>query len=66
MKKQYDFTKAKRSPFAKMMKRPISIRIDNDVLDYFQDQAKRLGVKYQTLIQMHLLDVVRNKRKLGI
>ena len=68
MRKQYDFAKMKlkKNPFAKMMKKPISIRVDNDVLDYFQDQADELGLKYQTLINMHLRDIVKNKRKLGM
>jgi len=53
MKKEYDFSKGVRGPAIPMPpnKARITIRIDNDVLDWFRDQVNRAGGGfYQTLM----------------
>ena len=50
MRSEYDFTKAKRNPYAKRLKRQITIRIDEPTLEYFQTLATESGIPYQTLI----------------
>jgi len=37
MKKEYDFSKARRNPYAKKLKRPVTIRLDEQTIDYFKD-----------------------------
>lgn len=62
MKKEYDFSNAKKNPYAKKMKKQITINID--IIDYFKDQSEDTGIPYQTLINLYLYDCASNKKKL--
>lgn len=66
MRKQYDFSKAKRNPYAKRLKRQITIRLDQPTIDYFKDLAAEVGVPYQTLINLYLRDCATTERKLSM
>ena len=66
MKKEYDFTKAKKNPYAKLLKKKIVISISKEVLDYFKDLSEKTSIPYQTLINFYLLDCVKNKRTIDI
>jgi BrnA antitoxin of type II toxin-antitoxin system len=44
MKKNYDFSKGKRNPYARRLKRQITIRLDEDTLAYFKRLAKEAEV----------------------
>ncbi|HEV7668053.1 MAG TPA: BrnA antitoxin family protein [Thermoanaerobaculia bacterium] len=52
MRKTYDFTDAKPNPYAKRLKKQVTIRLDPGVLAYFQELAEELGIPYQTLINL--------------
>ena len=55
--------KARKNPYAKKLKKQITIRLGVDVLEYFKDLAKETGIPYQNLINMYLRDcVVSDKR----
>jgi predicted DNA binding CopG/RHH family protein len=63
MRPDYDFSKAKRNPYAKRLKRQITIRLDETTLKYFEALADEVGVPYQTLINLYLRDcAVKGKR----
>ena len=65
MKRQYDFSKGKRGPVfaAQPGKTRITIRIDNEVLDYFRDKVEKAGGgNYQTLINEALREHIRGAR----
>jgi len=66
MKKKYDFSKGKRNPYARLLKRQITIRLDEDTLAYFKALAAEAGVPYQTLINLFLRDCARGKRRLSM
>lgn len=36
MRKRYDFSQAKKNPYAKRLKKQVTIRIDEDTLAYFR------------------------------
>jgi len=63
MKKEYDFTDSRPNPYAKKLKKSITIRIDPDALKYFKDTANNMHIPYQTLINWYLKDCVAHKRK---
>jgi uncharacterized protein (DUF4415 family) len=67
MKKEYDFEKMKgrRNPYAKHLKKQVTIRIGVDVIDYFKNLAEETGVPYQNLINLYLRDCVQSNRKLS-
>lgn len=59
MKKEYDFSKAKRGPVVRAAagKTRITIRLDNAALDWFKAQVRRAGGgSYQNLINQALLE----------
>ena len=66
MKEEYDFSQAKKNPYAKNLKKQITINIDNDTIDYFKGQSENCGIPYQTLINLYLSDCVKQKRELQI
>lgn len=63
MRDHYDFSKSVRNPYARKLKKQISIRLETDVIDYFKALAKEEGVPYQTLINSYLKDCTKSKRK---
>ena len=64
MRKDYDFSKGKRNPYVKTLKRQITIRIDDKTVTYFKNLALEADIPYQTLINLYLRDCVQNRRKL--
>lgn len=65
MRNEYDFSKAIKNPYAKKLKKQITINISEEVLEYFKKMSNDVGIPYQTLINLYLMDCVKNKRKLG-
>ena len=66
MRRHYDFStlKGRRNPFAKRLKKQISIRIGIDTLEYFKNMSRETGVPYQNLIDSYLADCADKNRKL--
>ena len=66
MKKHYDFSHATRNPYAKRLKRQVTIRIEEDTLAYFKKLASETGIPYQTLINMYLRDCAARRKQLRL
>lgn len=66
MKSEYDFSKGKKNPYAKILKRQITINISEEVLEYFKEMSEKTSIPYQSLINFYLLDCVKNKKKIDI
>ena len=66
MKKEYDFSKMKgrRNPFAKHLKKQVTIRMGTDIIEYFKQLSEETGIPYQNLINLYLRDCVQSKKKL--
>lgn len=62
---EYDFSKARKNPYAKKLKKQITINLDVDTIDYFKALAGQSGVPYQTLINLYLSDCAKHKRQLS-
>ena len=65
MKKEYDFSKGTKNPYAKKLKKQITININEDVLAYFKAMAEESNIPYQNLINLYLIDCVKNNRKIN-
>jgi uncharacterized protein (DUF4415 family) len=65
MKKEYDFSKMKsrENPYAAKLKKPVTIRMGDDVIGYFKSMADETGIPYQSLINLYLRDCVAHERK---
>ena len=66
MRQEYDFSKGKKNPYAKRLKKQITIRLDEPTIDYFRELAEETGVRYQTLINLYLRDCAQRKRRLSM
>ena len=64
MRAEYEFAKMKgrRNPYARLLKKPVTIRLGADVVEYFKSMAKQLGVPYQNLVNLYLRDCVQSHR----
>lgn len=68
MKKEYDLSKMKsrKNPYASKLKKPVTMRLREDVITYFKSMAEDSGVSYQSLINLYLRDCISQHRKVDI
>ncbi|MDQ6977618.1 MAG: BrnA antitoxin family protein [Ghiorsea sp.] len=68
MKSEYDLSKmqSRKNPYASKLKKPVTMRLSEDVIDYFKSMAKDSGIPYQTLINLYLRDCLTQHRKLDV
>ena len=65
MRTSYDFSRMKgeKNPYTKLLKQPVTIRLDKASVRYFKELAAELGMPYQNLINLYLRDCAVNRRK---
>jgi BrnA antitoxin of type II toxin-antitoxin system len=68
MRAEYDLSKMKsrRNPYASKLKKPVTMRLSEDVLEYFKGMAAEAGVPYQSLINLYLRDCIAQNRRVEI
>jgi uncharacterized protein (DUF4415 family) len=66
MRKTYDFSKARRNPYAKRLKRQITIRLDEDTIAYFTTLSQETGIPYQTLMNLYLRECAASGKRLAL
>jgi uncharacterized protein (DUF4415 family) len=68
MKAEYNLSimKPRKNPYAAKLKKPVTMRLSEDVIGYFKQMADEAGVPYQSLINLYLRDCVANHRKIDI
>lgn len=68
MLKEYDIDKLnpRPNPYAKELKKQVTIKISPSVIDYFKQESAETGIPYQTLINLYLVDCVNTKKKLNM
>ena len=68
MKSEYDLSKmeSRKNPYASKLKKPVTMRLSEDVIEYFKSMAKDSDIPYQTLINLYLRDCLSQHRKLDI
>ena len=66
MRKEYDFNNAIKNPYAKKLKKKISINVEEEVIDYFKSESISSGVPYQTLMNLVLKDYADSKKKIEL
>jgi predicted DNA binding CopG/RHH family protein len=68
MKAEYDLSKMKsrRNPYASKLKKSVTMRLSEDVVQYFKSMATEAGVPYQSLINLYLRDCLAQNRKIEI
>lgn len=66
MRNTYDFSHAKKNPYTNKLKKQITIRLDEETIDYFKEMSEETGIKYQQLINLYLADCAKKQLKLHI
>ena len=66
MRREYDFTKlkGKRNPYAQRLKKQVTIRLGQDIIQYFKAVAEETDIPYQTLINLYLRECTYEQKKL--
>ena len=66
MRKNYDFSDSVPNPYAQKLKKQITIRLEEETIDYFKTMAEEKGIPYQSLINMYLRDRAQSHRDLKL
>jgi predicted DNA binding CopG/RHH family protein len=68
MKDEYDLStmKYRKNPYAKRLKKQITIRLAVDTIEYFKELAEESGLPYQNLIDLYLEDCARQQKKMEV
>lgn len=68
MKEEYDLSlmKSRKNPYSSRLKKSVTMRLSEDVINYFKKMAEEKDVPYQSLINLYLRDCVANHRKIDI
>lgn len=66
MKKEYDFSMAKKNPYSHALKKQVTIRLDAEIIKYFKRLSNDNDIPYQTLINLYLRDCTQKHKKLNL
>jgi predicted DNA binding CopG/RHH family protein len=68
MRDEYDFAtmKSRKNPYASQLKKPVTMRLSEDVVVYFKAMAAEAGLPYQSLINLYLRDCAATQRKIDL
>jgi uncharacterized protein (DUF4415 family) len=66
MREEYDFSNGRKNPYAAQLKKQITIRLDEDSINYFKTVSEEVGIPYQSLINLYLRDCAANHKKLNL
>jgi predicted DNA binding CopG/RHH family protein len=66
MKKEYDFSDSVKNPYAKQLKKQVTLRLNTDVVTYFKALAQENGIPYQNLINLYLSECAHSGKKLTL
>ena len=66
MRKHYDFSKARPNPYAKRLKKQVTIRLDQETISYFKALSEGTSIPYQTLINLYLRECAATKKRLNL
>jgi predicted DNA binding CopG/RHH family protein len=66
MRKHYDFSNARKNPYAAQLKKSVTIRLDEGSIAYFKGMADETGIPYQSLINLYLKDCAARQKKLNL
>jgi uncharacterized protein (DUF4415 family) len=66
MRQEYDFSNAKKNPYASLLKKQVTIRLDEEAINYFKSVSDEVGIPYQSLINLYLRDCAASQRKLNL
>ena len=66
MRKQYDFSSSRKNPYASQLKKPVTIRLDQDSITYFKAMSEEIGIPCQSLINLYLKECAASGKRLNL
>lgn len=68
MREEYDLEgmTPRKNPYARRLKKQITIRLGEDVIAYFNAMSEETGVPYQRLIDLYLRDCMTSNRRIAV
>jgi hypothetical protein len=66
MKKHYDFSQAKPNPYAKRLKKEVTVELDERTMAYFEALSAETGIPAPTLINLYLRECAASRKRLAI
>jgi predicted DNA binding CopG/RHH family protein len=66
MRKEYDFSDSVKNPYAKHLKKQVTLRLNLDAIAYFKTLAEETGIPYQNLINLYLAECAQSGKKLAL
>lgn len=66
MRDNYDFSDSAQNPYAKKLGKQITILLDEEVVDYFEQLSEQNGIPYQNLINLYLKDCAAQHKELQL
>jgi uncharacterized protein (DUF4415 family) len=66
MRKKYDFSKSVKNPYLRKAKKQLTLRLDEDTINYFRSLSEEIGIPYQSLINLYLRECAAENKKLSM
>jgi uncharacterized protein (DUF4415 family) len=66
MRKKYDFSKSVKNPYLRKAKKQLTLRLDEDTINYFRSLSEESGIPYQSLINLYLRECAAENKKLNM
>lgn len=66
MRNECDFATSAKHPYTSRHKKQITIRLDEECVEYFKTISEEMGIPYQSLINLYLRDCAESHRKLHL
>ncbi|MBI2091269.1 MAG: antitoxin [Deltaproteobacteria bacterium] len=66
MRKHYDFSQAKPNPYAKRLKKEVTLQLDERTVAYFEGLAEETGIPSRTLIKLYLRECAASRKRLAL
>ena len=64
MRDEYDFSNSRPNPYAKRLRKSITIRVDVGTIEYFKRESERTGIPYQNLMNFYLMQCAAEGKRL--
>jgi len=66
MRKEYDFSESAKNPYAKQLRKQVTLRLNTDAIAYFKAMSRETGIPYQNLINLYLTECALSGKKLRL
>ena len=64
MRNEYDFKESKPNPFSERLRKPVTMNLDVETVEYFKNESKKTGIPYQNIINLYLGQCVKEDKHL--